>query len=69
MIGLVLFGGRVKEVANTEGIGLGIMLDEIRANHIDVSLIIWEELEDVLPQLVEDIVRSVYQSKVVGVWQ
>lgn len=39
------------------------MLEELRGNHIDVMLYIQEELNQILPSLIEDVIKSVYQEK------
>jgi len=36
-------------------------IEELRMNHIDVNLIIQEELDQTLPQIVEDIVKGIYE--------
>jgi len=45
------------------------MLDEIRANHIDINPIIQEELDNLLPQFIEDVVIMVYQARIVEAGQ
>lgn len=42
------------------------MLEEIRQNHIDIEPIIEEELQEILPSFIEDIIRNVY-NKIVRV--
>lgn len=38
---------------------------ELRMNHIDANLVIQEELDQILPQLVEDIVKGIYEEVVI----
>ena len=46
---------------------LGKMLEKIRDNHIDIIPIIEEELSQVIPQIIEDVIRNIYNIKVEGV--
>lgn len=41
---------------------LSFMLEQIRNNHIDINKIILEELDQLMPQYVMEIVESVYQN-------
>ena len=36
------------------------MLEKLRSNHIDAMLYIQEELSQILPPLIEDIVKTLY---------
>ena len=59
IFGLVFLGVRVmQEVTKTPE--LELMLEEIRKNHIDIIPIILDELKDILPQYIEEIVYSIY---------
>jgi len=40
------------------------MLEELRSNHIDVTLYIQEELSQILPSLIEDVIKGIYQEKI-----
>ena len=42
------------------------MLIELRNEHIDIQQIIQEEVEQMLPSIIEEIIRSVYQIKAEG---
>ena len=44
-----------------------LMLEQLRYNHIDIIAIIQEELMQVLPQYVEDIIKNTYEMKVLNV--
>ena len=57
----------MKEVAkNTRvpSLDLKKMLEKIRENHIDIIPIIQEELDKILPQYIEEIVKNMYNSMV-----
>ena len=43
------------------------ILEKLRDNHIDVIPIILEELQEILPQYIEDIIRNVYNIEMEGV--
>ena len=47
-------------VATTQELGIREMLESIRWNHIDIDPIIQEEIKIVLPQVIEDVIKSVY---------
>lgn len=46
----------------TKQLDLTTMLESIRWNHINIELIIKEEIKTILPQFIEDIVKSVYEN-------
>jgi hypothetical protein len=53
----------VKEVAKTsETLSIDIMLERIRNKHIDIDIIplIQEELNNILPQYIEEIIKNTY---------
>lgn len=50
----------MKGVAKTPE--LGKMLDVIRENHIDIKEYIIEEINDILPQIIEETIISVYKN-------
>ncbi len=52
----------MQEVANTEK--LSSMLEEIRQHHIDIEPIIQNELNNILPQYIEEIIVNVYKEMV-----
>jgi len=45
------------------------ILEEIRASHIDIIPIIWEVFNEFLLEYIEDIIRNVYQTRIVEVRQ
>ncbi len=49
-------------VAKTPELSLTSMLETIRLNHVDIIPIIKDEIKDILPQYIEDIIRNVYES-------
>ena len=57
----LLQGERMKAVAKTNKIEVvPVMLDEIRNHHIDIMPLIIEEVYEILPQLIESVVKNVY---------
>jgi hypothetical protein len=56
----------MREVANISctDVTIGCMLEEIRANHIDIVAIIKEELDERLPDIIADIVATVYHEHI-----
>jgi hypothetical protein len=57
----------MQEVAKTLELGLLEMLKRLRENHIDIIPIIEEELSQIVPQIIEDIIKSAYRVKVEGI--
>ncbi len=49
-------------VAKTPELSLTSMLETIRLNHVDIIPIIKDEIKNILPQYIEDIIRNVYES-------
>lgn len=44
----------------TPELDLSVMLEAIRQKHIDINTIIKEELNEVLPQYIDNIIQNVY---------
>ncbi len=55
-----------KGIANNS-ISIKQMTEELRNNHIDILLIIKEELMQIIPQYIEEIIQNIYQAKVLEV--
>jgi len=49
-------------VAKPPELSLTSMLETIRLNHVDIIPIIKDEIKNILPQYIEDIIRNVYES-------
>lgn len=43
---------------------LSFMLEEIRQHHIDIEAIIQKEMDEILPQYIEEIITNVYNERV-----
>lgn len=52
----------MSRTAKTQENSLSLMLESIRQNHIDIIPIIQEELENILPQVIEETISNVYFS-------
>jgi hypothetical protein len=57
----------MQEVAKTLEIGLLEMLENLRKNHIDIIPIIEEELSQIVPQIIETVIKNTYRVKVEGI--
>lgn len=51
-----------KAQENYKSHSLNIILERIRQKHIDIIPVILEELENILPQLIEEIVNGIYET-------
>ena len=49
-------------VATQEYHPLNVMLERIRNHHIDIIPIIQQELNNILPQIIEEIAKGVYDN-------
>jgi len=53
----------MQEVAKTQQLhSLNVMLERIRDSHIDIVPIIKEELDNLLQQYIEEIVKNIYEN-------
>lgn len=52
----------MSRTATTQENSLNIMLERIREQHIDIIPILQQELNNVLPQFIEEIVQGVYET-------
>jgi len=52
---------------NSISLSAKVMMEAIRSHHIDIEGIIKEELQDILPQYIEDIIRNMYNIEIEGV--
>ena len=61
LLGFVFLGDSMNQVvATTQELTLDIMLEEIRSRHIDIIPLLMEELSNILPQYIKEIVHNIY---------